>query len=337
MIKLYTKQYKTDNGFTLVELLIVIVVIAILAAITIVAYNGVSGNARNSVLKADLAQAAQKLETYKVDNNGNYPNILSDAQIGNGSGLYAYRYSATTNSYCLTESNASAYSYVTNVLRTPQGGTCDGINGWWLMNGDGSDSSGNANSVATLTAVSGQGQNNNSTGAYVFDGTTSTQFAINDSPSLDPTMGITVSAWVKVTAYNTVAGASGVVSKDISGTLSNPPYALVVNGTGTWVGSINTASNAVTSPTCPNILSLGVWYFLVMTADGANVTNYQNGNKCIQAATTSLPGATTGMLRIGQQKNGMNRWLTGSIDDVRVYGRALNQDEISALYAAGAQ
>ena len=37
---------KTKSGFTIVELLIVIVVIGILAAITIVAYNGIQSRAR---------------------------------------------------------------------------------------------------------------------------------------------------------------------------------------------------------------------------------------------------------------------------------------------------
>ena len=37
-------MFKNANGFTIVELLIVIVVIGILAVISIVAYNGVSGH-----------------------------------------------------------------------------------------------------------------------------------------------------------------------------------------------------------------------------------------------------------------------------------------------------
>lgn len=49
---------KTTSGFTIVELLIVIVIIAILAAITIVAYNGIQQRARNS-------QTATTIQAYK--------------------------------------------------------------------------------------------------------------------------------------------------------------------------------------------------------------------------------------------------------------------------------
>lgn len=59
-------------GFTIVELLIVIVVIGILAAITIVAYNGIQQRARDAQMFSDLANAAKKFEIYNAD-NGAYP------------------------------------------------------------------------------------------------------------------------------------------------------------------------------------------------------------------------------------------------------------------------
>lgn len=49
------------------ELLIVIVVIAILAAITIVAYNGIQNRANNAAVESDLAAAAKYLEIRKVE------------------------------------------------------------------------------------------------------------------------------------------------------------------------------------------------------------------------------------------------------------------------------
>ena len=49
------------SGFTIVELLIVVVVIAILAAITIVAYNGIQNRAKVSSLQSSASQANKKL------------------------------------------------------------------------------------------------------------------------------------------------------------------------------------------------------------------------------------------------------------------------------------
>ncbi|VXB67549.1 prepilin-type N-terminal cleavage/methylation domain-containing protein [Frigoribacterium sp. 9N] len=51
----------TTRGFTIVELLIVIVVVAILAAITAVAYNGIQNRARASAAQVSLKQAATKI------------------------------------------------------------------------------------------------------------------------------------------------------------------------------------------------------------------------------------------------------------------------------------
>jgi general secretion pathway protein G len=64
----------SKKGFTIVELLVVIVVIAILAAITVVAYNGIQVKARDSQRKQDVKTIAKALELYYID-NGQYPTI----------------------------------------------------------------------------------------------------------------------------------------------------------------------------------------------------------------------------------------------------------------------
>lgn len=66
---------KQQLGFTIVELLIVIVVIGILAAITIVAYNGVQVKARDSARISKVNSIAKAISLYHAD-NGRYPPIL---------------------------------------------------------------------------------------------------------------------------------------------------------------------------------------------------------------------------------------------------------------------
>ncbi|HET8884032.1 MAG TPA: prepilin-type N-terminal cleavage/methylation domain-containing protein [Candidatus Saccharimonadales bacterium] len=63
---MWAKQ-KQQKGFTIVELLIVIVVISILAAITIVAYNGVQARARASAIVSDLQNVDKAFHLLAVE------------------------------------------------------------------------------------------------------------------------------------------------------------------------------------------------------------------------------------------------------------------------------
>ena len=67
---------KAERGFTIVELLIVIVVIGILVAIVIVAYTGVTRTANNNKIKANAA-AIQKLAETVNANTGSYPTSVA--------------------------------------------------------------------------------------------------------------------------------------------------------------------------------------------------------------------------------------------------------------------
>ena len=63
---------KKDRGFTIVELLVVIVVIGILAAITIVSYTGITAKA-NTTKALSNAQSAQNVAEIYAADNGYYP------------------------------------------------------------------------------------------------------------------------------------------------------------------------------------------------------------------------------------------------------------------------
>jgi general secretion pathway protein G len=71
------KNADKQHGFTIVELLIVIVVIGILAAIVIVAYNGVQGRAYDSSVKDDFRNVSQLLQNYQTT-NGHLPANTTD-------------------------------------------------------------------------------------------------------------------------------------------------------------------------------------------------------------------------------------------------------------------
>ena len=75
------RAIRAAKGFTIVELLIVIVVIAILASISIVAYTGIQARARDSQRLQDIKTIVKVLELYKLQ-NGTYPEEVSTAGSG---------------------------------------------------------------------------------------------------------------------------------------------------------------------------------------------------------------------------------------------------------------
>ncbi len=74
------KLKKVNLGFTIVELLVVIVVIGILAAITVVSYKGVNNKAIFSACQSDVSGAKKKLEMYNIE-KGEYPPSLIKAGV----------------------------------------------------------------------------------------------------------------------------------------------------------------------------------------------------------------------------------------------------------------
>lgn len=65
-----------SDGFTIVELLVVIVVIGILAAITITSYTGITARAQTDQALSNAQSVQSVAETYNADNS-NYPDVTS--------------------------------------------------------------------------------------------------------------------------------------------------------------------------------------------------------------------------------------------------------------------
>ncbi len=84
---------QSKSGFTIVEILIVLVVIGILASIVIVSYSQVQARARDARRKTDISNMIKALEIYYSD-NGSYP-----LASGTNSSINAYWYTSDTTSW----------------------------------------------------------------------------------------------------------------------------------------------------------------------------------------------------------------------------------------------
>jgi general secretion pathway protein G len=68
---------KSRQGFTLVEMLLVITIIGILAALVVPKMMGRSEQARDAAARADIASIKTALDAYEID-NGNYPRNIGE-------------------------------------------------------------------------------------------------------------------------------------------------------------------------------------------------------------------------------------------------------------------
>ena len=184
-------------GFTIVELLVVIVVIAILAAITIVSYTGISSRAVVSSLQSDLTNASTQLKMFQTENSA-YPTanvcptpgatqICLKSSSGNS---FAYLVSNTANpqTFLLTATNGTKVYSLTN----------DSAPAAWITIGSQTWAPTNLNVGVMVTGVTTQ-TNNSIVEKYCY----------NDLESNCTTYG-GLYQWDEAMQYVTTDGAQGI-------------------------------------------------------------------------------------------------------------------------------
>lgn len=120
------------TGFTIIEIMIVIVVIGILSGIVYVSYAGVQGQVQTETAKTYALQASKKLLSYSTDNGGAYPESLGIVGLTNGpSTTYQYTFDnvSTPKTYCVTVTNNTKSAYIAKGQSEAIAGACVGHTG----------------------------------------------------------------------------------------------------------------------------------------------------------------------------------------------------------------
>lgn len=98
-------RFLTRQGFTIVELLIVIVVIAVLAAISVVAYNGIQDRAENTKTITAATAYVKAIKMYEAK-QGEVPHMGYDSCIGDA---YPWDYAGSASGMNQCRSSNSSY------------------------------------------------------------------------------------------------------------------------------------------------------------------------------------------------------------------------------------
>jgi hypothetical protein len=213
----------------------------------------------------------------------------------------------------------------------------NGLVAYYPLNGNANDASGNGNdgtvSNVTLTA----NQNGTPNSSYYFNGVSSS-ITVPDSPSLEISGDITVTCWANFSTnfYRVrLVGKGGDCGRN---------YGLWLDVTTNWLfqqfgpaGGCDPGGCQENTESAIPVMVLGNWYQIVGVRSGSNSLLYVNGilvqeqsNHC---ATNTYTGPEPLLIGAPPYTDPQFNVMEGSIDDIRVYNRALSSNEVTQLYA----
>ncbi len=134
----FNNIFKEEKGFTLVELLVVIVVLVTLTAIAIPSYILITSRARETATETEMYNIAKALEIYITDNHtypaeGDFPNALKVSGIMtdiSGNDIWG-------NTYHYTSPNSTSYVLKSYGINKVDGGNDDIVFANGIMTEDG--------------------------------------------------------------------------------------------------------------------------------------------------------------------------------------------------------
>ena len=202
-----------------------------------------------------------------------------------------------------------------------------GLVAWWPGDGNAADIIGAhhgllQNGATFATGFVGE--------AFLLKAASDASVRVPDNPALDPT-NITISAWVKPSSYPT---AGCVVVRKQGGDTTMQYLLQLGDGATAGVPHFNCGITAY-QPVGPTPLPLNQWSHIVGTYDGQQARVYVNGAIVDARPMTGPMPVTTHDLFIGRVESNTSRDFDGLIDELAIWDRGLDSNEVAAIYAAG--
>ncbi len=212
---------------------------------------------------------------------------------------------------------------------------------WWAAEGDANDqtstNNGSLHNPATANATGIVGT------AFSFDGTNA-YVQIPDATSLRPT-NFTLEAWVKFTSLNSAgsggspAGDQYIIFKQNSRASDFEGFDLSktrVSGGDVFRLLVSSSSGAYAQVKSTTLINTGIWYHVAAIRGTNFMQVYVNGQ--LQGQTNISFAQDYGNYPLYFGTSGQASWdhkLSGALDEVSIYNRALSSNDIAGIYAAG--
>ena len=207
-----------------------------------------------------------------------------------------------------------------------------GLVAWYPFNLDMLDASGNGNHGSPVGGVVPTiDRFGTPDGAYEFNGTNSYIFVANSTSLSSPDTAVTQAAWVMPYGPSLVGQAFGPVTMKSASAPNAFMYRLIATPDGTFGSSYNDWFNFYGD----EYPAADEWHHVASVFDGDHVRLYLDGVRVdsLAAPLTITPGPQD--LTIGGDIPGILEIFNGKIDDVRIYSRALTDDDVAELCSCG--
>ncbi len=222
-----------------------------------------------------------------------------------------------------------------------------GLMAWYPFDGNDKDKSGNHNNPTFDNAKLTTDRFGHPNSAYQFDGVTS-YMQIPNSATLNCDTRATISLWVKVNGFykgpchgNYMLCKGPATNYNLNAVFDDGPYdgkygkdacSIIIPDT-----VHQTFYSALGGWNDSTFIEKNKWYHLVLVADSNIVSAYLD-DKLIKtnAKSNVQPFNTTYDLIFGRYYDvSAPYWFNGSLDDIRIYSRAISKVEVDSLYGGG--